>query len=103
LVLYLLFLPSDVLGQMVQSQHQHTNQEDENHQKHTHDDQEHVGLSGPRDEPRQVDGGSRRPWLMAGSLKNFASEKFGVAEVFEIDLDRCRRLPMASFGTECRR
>jgi len=63
LVLYLLFLPSDVLGQMVQSQHQHTNQEDENHQKHTHDDQERVGLSGPRDEPRQVDG--RKPATLA--------------------------------------
>src|SRR6516165_12099094 len=28
---------------------------------------------------------------MAGSLTNFVSERFGVAEVFEIDLDQCRR------------
>jgi hypothetical protein len=93
-----------VLGQMVQSQDQHTNQEGEDHQNHAHDDEEHVGLSGPRNEPRQWTEEAGDPGsTMADSLTNFASERFGVAEVLEINLDQCRGLLMASFGAECRR
>ncbi len=53
MILNLLFLLGDVLRQMMRSQHEDPYQENEQHHKHAHGDQQHVGSPRLCNEPWQ--------------------------------------------------